>query len=60
MEKDKVLGVITVPVTVENVAEDKKPELPDDIWQQMRETLRESTTIDRFMRAICRQKDKSK
>lgn len=59
MEKDKVLGVITVPVTVENVAEDKKPELPDDIWQQMRETLLESTNVDRFIRNIGRQEDNS-
>lgn len=45
MEKDKVLGVITVPVTVENVAEDKKPELPDDIWQQMRDDLQDFCKI---------------
>lgn len=56
-KKDKVLGVITVPVTVENVAEDKKPELPDDIWQQMRETLSESTNVGRFIRNIGKQED---
>ena len=40
MEKDKVLGVITVPVTVENVAEDKKPELPDEVWDKLKEIIK--------------------
>lgn len=45
-EKDKVLGVITVPVTIENVRENKKPELPDDIWQQMRDDLQQACVTE--------------
>jgi hypothetical protein len=44
MEKDKVLGVITVPVTVENVAENKKPELPDEVWDELKEIIKSELT----------------
>lgn len=44
MEKDKVLGVITVPVTVENVAEDKKPEIPNEVWDELKEIIKSEST----------------
>lgn len=46
MEKEKVLGIVTIPVTTENVRENKKPELPDDIWQQMRNSLQQSCVTE--------------
>lgn len=49
MEKDKVLGVITVPVTVENVAEDKKPELPDEVWDKLKEIIKSESTQDNLL-----------